>query len=167
MAQIASNLQHRTAIDMALWASELEGNLDDACERARQFGDFLIHYRDEEEAKAALTQFTERICRENIPRWVCRDILFCTSQQFLEPDLEMLAYGIVREYDTSNEVYDQIASHRVTSPEACLQLCETLCPEAANRLNALRIKAQHYQQNADYISGLRELVDTISCENGI
>lgn len=167
MAQIASNLQHRTATNIALWASELEGSLDDACERASQFGEFLIHYGDEKEAKAALTQFIERIYREAIPRWMRRDILFCMSQQFLEPDLEELAYEIVWGHDGGNEVYDQIASYHATSLEDLLQRCETLCPEAANRLNALRIKAQHYQQNAEYISGLKELADAIFYENGI
>lgn len=175
MQRIASSLKRvitrskepdlKTATGMAEWASNPNGTLTEICARASQFGDFLIHHTDREEAKAALTKFAESICRtSHLSRWLCRDVLFSTSRHFLEPDFESLAEEILNDYSDGEELYEQVTAYHTADPETRAAMRAEIEPEILALLDDFDERVRYYRQNEVYISELRKLEEAITCD---
>lgn len=155
----------KTALGMAMWASDLNVSLDEACERARQFGDFIIHHQNQEDAKNAVRKYTKQICRQKrLPRYIRRDILFEASQYFLEPDFECFADDKIYSVYEDDALYDQAVAYNAADIETREQMRAEIDPEILKLLDGYYARAEHYRQNEQFIKELKQLEDEIECQ---
>lgn len=152
-----------TAVGMAEWA--LEGVcFNDACNRAEILGSFLIHYTDHDEVKEAICHYLEDICqRESLPRWVRRDIIFCLSRHFIEPDINCVYDDMLNLYGYEESDCEAAERYYDATAEVRDVLQRDLDEGILKLLERYDQKKQYYLNNAQYISELYALVDSIEC----
>lgn len=155
-----------TAPEMSEWARDSSLSFYELCERADQFGIFILHYEERKKAKTVLEQYTEAVCQmKGLPRWMRRDILFNVSRHFMEPDFECFADDELFNggFEDGEALYDQAVAYNAADAETRKGMRTTFCPEALALIDSYYARAEYYQQNQKYIQELKDLEETIEC----
>lgn len=153
----------------ANWAAS-GGSFNEYRERANAFGFFAVRHQDHVAAKIALTKYLEKICqRDEMPRWMRRDIIFKATQYLLEPDIEEVYEYILNsgayEENEAQKCCDRVQAYNDANDEMRADM-RGGCFDAKilELLDGFYEEIEFYKQHEAYLKELEELENAIECQ---
>ena len=152
------------AMGMAEWAIN-STSIGDFCNRAEIFGRFIAYYDDQEEAREALTFYTESICqKQEMACWLRRDILFEAIRYLLEPEIEEVYECMMRNEFDGAELCEELDAYVTAREDDRIEVMKTLSPTAQKALSRYLERQKHYEAHAMLFQELVRLEEAIQCE---